>query len=500
MFQILKKLVKQTAIYGVSTIVVRMLNYLLVPFYTRIFLPEEYGVITELYAYMGFLLILLTYGLETGYFRHTNLVKDEKSLFSSLLFVLGISSISFVIISSVFSHEIASFIDYQGHSEYILYLCIIIALDAFTALPFARLRYLDKSIYFVLAKLFSVLLNISLILFFYLLVPYLIKFDEYAYLSDIFTDLETVKYVFISNVVTSAFSFVILIPQLRIFTFRLDYKLLKKVMSYSFPLLLVGFTGIGIESLDKILLKHLISVPSHIVDSSRFVMSQIGIYGANFKLAVFMSLFIQAYRFASEPLFFAQAKEGNAKLVYAAMMKYFVIFGLFIFLGIMLYLDIVKIFISETYFEGLFIVPILLIAKLFFGIVFSLSIWYKVTNLTKFGIIISSSGLLVSLIINLIFIPYYSYEASSWAALFAYLTMAVVSYFLSRKFYKISYDFKSIGFYFLSALSIFMLYYFSKKYFISFWYVYSTVMFALFAAIVVYKENLVVIIRNRFLK
>ncbi|MCK5537659.1 MAG: polysaccharide biosynthesis C-terminal domain-containing protein, partial [Bacteroidales bacterium] len=232
----------------------------------------------------------------------------------------------------------------------------------------------------------------------------------------------------------------------------------------------------------------------------RFVMAQIGIYGANFKLAVFMSLFIQAYRFASEPLFFAQAKEGNAKLVYAAMMKYFVIFGLFIFLGIMLYLDIVKIFIDETYFEGLFIVPILLIAKLFFGIVFSLSIWYKVTNLTKFGIIISSSGLLVSLIINLIFIPYYSYEASSWAALFAYLTMAVVSYFLSRKFYKISYDFKSIGFYFLSALSIFMLYYFSKKYFISFWYVYSTVMFALFAAIVVYKENLVVIIRNRFLK
>jgi O-antigen/teichoic acid export membrane protein len=489
--------VKQTAIYGVSTIVGRLLNYLLVPFYTRIFVPSEYGVITELYAYVAFFLVLLTYGLETGYFRYSNADGEEKSLYSNLLLFLGLSSVLFVVIFVFISPAVASLIDYANHSEYILYLAIIVAIDAFLALPFARLRYLEKAGYFAFAKLVNIGVNIAFNLFFYLLIPFFIKHQYFTSFTVFFPDIHTVKYVFISNLIASVATFIALIPQLRVFRFKINFPLLRKVVTYSFPLLLVGLTGMGIESLDKVLLKHFIVVPPGITDASKYIMAEIGIYGANFKLAVFMSLFIQAYRFASEPLFFAQAKEKNAKEIYAALMNYFVLFGLLIFLAIMLFIDISKHFIAESYFAGLSVVPILLIAKLIFGIVFNLSIWYKLTNQTSYGIIISVSGLVVSVVLNIILIPLYSYVGSAWAALASYFVMAFLSYCLGRKYYNIDYPFKRIGFYFLTALSIFMLYNFTKNYLASWSYLYSSVLFLVFVVIVAYKENLRAVIGRR---
>jgi len=497
-FAIFKKLLKDTAVYGLSTILGRLLNYLLVPFYTRIFLPEEYGVITELYAYVGFFLTLLTFGLETGYFRFNEIIQSERKLFSTLFHFLVLGATLFVFVIYIFLPQISAVIDYSQHSEYILYLAIIIALDVISALPFARLRYLNKAFLFAGLKMASIFVNISFNLFFYVLLPYLFSVGYLSELNGVFTDLNTVSYVFISNLISSIITIFLLFPQLKSLEFKTDFQLLKKVLVYSYPLLLVGFTGMAIESLDKVLLKHFISVPETVINASSFVMSEIGIYGANYKLAVFMLLFIQAYRFASEPLFFKQANDSNAKDIYAAMMKYFIIFGLFIFLGIMLFLDLVKLFIHEAYFAGLSVVPILLIAKLFYGIVFNLSIWYKLSNKTHYGIWVTISGLLVSIVINVLFIPKYSYLASAWAALAAYIVMAVLSWWLSLGKYKINYPFIEIGFYFFVSFSIFIVYKFGVLYLENTYYWFSSMLFFLFLLVVFIKEKVIRLVSPKF--
>ncbi len=489
MFAIFKKLLKDTAVYGLSTIVGRLLNYMLVPFYTRIFLPDEYGVITELYAYVGFFLTLLTFGLETGYFRFNESLHVERKLFSSLFYFLLLASSLFVFAVISFMPEIASVIDYSKHSEYIVYLTLIIALDVVSALPFARLRYLNKAFLFAGLKIASIVVNILFNVFFYVLLPYLISAAYFDAFTGIFTGLDTVKYVFISNLISSFITIVLLFPQLRVLVFRWDFSLLKKVLWYSYPLLLVGFTGMAIESLDKVLLKHFISVPETVANASSYVMAEIGIYGANYKLAVFMLLFIQAYRFASEPIFFKQAKDSNAKEIYAAMMKYFIIFGLFIFLGIMLYLDIVKLFIDDAYFAGLSVVPVLLLAKLFYGIVFNLSIWYKLSNKTHYGIWVTLSGLFVSVFINVVFIPEYSYQASAWAAFAAYFVMAVLSWWLSLGRYEINYPFLEIGFYFFVTFSIFIVYKLCVLYIGNQYHWLSSLLIVFFLLLIMYKER-----------
>ncbi len=495
MFDFFKKLAGQTAVYGLSTIIGRLLNYLLVPFYTRIFLPEEYGVVTELYSYVAFLLILLTYGLETGYFRHTSKVKDENVLYSSLLFLLFVSSTLFILLVSFFRYEIAGLIHYSHHSDYILYLALIVALDAFLALPFAKLRFQNKALRFAVIKLANIGLNIGLNLFFYLVLPYLDS-DAYGWLLKIFPVTHDVRYVFVSNLAASLLTLVLLLPEIFQFRFRLDFRLMKTVFRYSFPLLLVGLTGMTIDSLDKILLKYLVTIPAGVKDATAYAMAQVGIYGANFKLAVFMSLFIQAFRFAAEPLFFSHSEHKDAKKLYAEVMKYFVIFGLFIFLGITLYLDVVKYFIDEKYFAGLTVVPWLLYAKLFFGMVFNLSIWYKLTDKTIYGLYISLSGATVSIVLNVFLIPKYGYNGSAVAAFCAYLTMILVSYFFSRKFYKIPYAIGEIVIYFLVAEGIYLI--FSYFNFITLPFVWSSILFVAFMGFVVWKEKLWQVIRRHF--
>ena len=321
----IKKLVGQTVIYGFGTIAPRLLNFLLLtPFYTRIFEQKEYGVFTELYAYIVFLLVILTYGMETGFFRFTKAEKDFTKVYSTSLISLFTTSSVFVILAYVFSQNIATILDYGHKVEFIRWFCIIVSIDAFTAIPFAKLRYLGKAKKFGILKIINVLVNIGFNLFFFILLPRIIELNPESFLNIIYNPELGIGYVFIANLISSVVTLVLLLPEIFDTKINFDINLLKRILNYSFPLLIVGIAGTINEVMDKILMKHLVSDPSTALE-------QVGIYGANYKLAVLMTLFIQMFRYAAEPYFFSKMDDKNAKEQYAVIMKFFVIFGLIIF-------------------------------------------------------------------------------------------------------------------------------------------------------------------------
>ena len=444
----LKKLLGQTVIYGLSSIVGRFLNYLMVPLYTYNLVAQEYGIVVDLYAYVSFLIIILTYGMETGFFRFSESEKNKDKLYSTTLLSLFSTSTIFIVAVTLFYKSIASAIGYASTPEYILWFGIIIGLDAFVSIPFARLRQQNKALKFALIKLTNILVNISLNLFFIVLSPYLIEQDANSWVT-VFSDGEiSVKYIFISNLIASIVTVILLIPEIFNVKIQFDSKLLKRILIYSLPLLVAGLAGMVNETLDRILLKYFLP---NTVD----VMHEIGIYGANYKIAILMTLFIQMFRYAAEPFFFAQAKETNSKNIYSEVMKYFTIFGLFIFLFVMLYLDIFKAFIGESYHEGLKIVPVVLMANLFLGIIYNLSIWYKLTNKTKYGALIAIIGAVITIVLNVILIPKIGYMGSAWATFVCYFSMMVISYILGQKHYKIDYDLKSMLIYSVLALVLY---------------------------------------------
>lgn len=446
----IKKLVGQTAIYGISSVVGRFLNYLLVPLYTYNLPANEYGVVTELYAYVSFLIIILTYGMETGFFRFSESEKNSDKVYSTTLISLLTTSASFIFFVSIFYGNIANAIGYKEHPEYILWFGIIIALDAFSSIPFARLRQQNKSIRFASIKFINIIVNVGLNLFFIKLCPYLLDKNPDSWVSLFYGGNITVAYIFISNLIASTVTIILLLPNIFRIKLIFDRILLRKILIYSFPLLIAGLAGMINETLDRILLK--IFLP-HNVDK----MYQIGIYGANYKIAILMTLFIQMFRYAAEPFFFSQFKEKNSKQTYALVMKYFIIFGLFIFLFVMLYIDIIKYFIGESYREGLKIVPIILLANLFLGIIYNLSIWYKLTNKTKYGAFIAIFGAIITIIINIILIPKIGYMGSAWATFICYFSMMILSYFIGQKHFKIKYNLFDIFIYFISAILLFFI-------------------------------------------
>ncbi|OFX25489.1 MAG: hypothetical protein A2033_09130 [Bacteroidetes bacterium GWA2_31_9] len=454
----LKKLAGQTAVYGLGTIVPRVLNYLLLtPFYTYLFIESKYGIITELYAYVAFLLVLLTYGMETTYFRFSESEQNKDKVYGNALISVFSTSIIFVLLTIIFRQSIASAILYPNNSEYIVWLVIIVALDAITAIPFAKLRKQNQAGRFVLIKIVNVLINIGLNLFFFVLCPKLIAADKDSIVSIVYSKDIGVGYAFISNIASSAISMLLLLPELTKIKYEIDKVLLKRMLNYTFPLLIVGIAGMVNEVADKIFLKYLVTIPEGVKDKSAYVLAQIGIYGANYKIAVLMSIFIQMFRFAAEPFFFAQAKEKNSNKTYADVMKYFIIFGLLIFLGVMLFMDIFQVFIGPAYRVGLHIVPVVLLANLFLGISFNLSIWYKLNNMTKYGAVISILAAIVTIILNILLIPSFGYTGSAWATLLCYLFMMLVSYFLGQKFYPVKYEIARIGIYFVVALAFYFI-------------------------------------------
>jgi len=431
----IKRLAGETAVYGLGTIVPRLLNYFLVPFYTRIFDESAYGQITELYAWVAIVMVVLTYGMETAFFRYANQEKDANKVFNTATTSLLITSLVFIVIVMLFLGDIATAIQYQGNSEYIMLLAFIVAIDAFTSLPFAYLRYKNKAKRFSFIKITSVIVNIFLNFLFLLILPKI--FGERVQELPVYNDSHLIVFVFIANLVSTIASLLLLIPEMKGFKIRVDKLLLRKLLAYGLPILIIGFAGMINEVSDKILLKYLL--PDQ--DTAQ---AQIGIYGANYKLAILMTLFIQMFRYAAEPFFFAESDKKNAKETYSRVMTYFVIFTLIIFLGITLFMDLFKYFIGPAFWSGLMIVPIVLAAKLFLGVFYNLSVWYKLTNKTLYGAVIAVCGALITIVLNLVLIPKYGFVGSAWANFFCYLSMMLISYYWGRKIYKVQYQVKKI--------------------------------------------------------
>jgi O-antigen/teichoic acid export membrane protein len=488
----IKKLASQTAVYGLSSIVGRLLNFLLVPLYTKVFLPPEYGIVTELFAYVVFIQIIITYGMETGFFRFSQ--KDYKldTVFSTTIISLFTTSILFLGIILLFSDSISSALGYSESSEFIIWFGIILSVDAISAIPFAKLRQENKALKFAILKFVNIFTNIGLNLFFLLVC----KDSKIEFFNNIYKPEIGVGYIFISNLVASVLTLILFIPDILRTKFHFDIKLLKLMLIYSLPLLISGLAGSVNETFDKVVLKFWLTVPQEIADTNNYLMTQIGIYGANTKIAVLMTLFVQAFRFAADPFYFAQAKQPNYEKVFADIMKYFVILGLLIFLMVTLYLDIFKYFINEVYFEGLAVVAPLLIGHLLLGMVYNLSFWYKLKDKTSAGIVIFIIGAFVTIILNYIFIPTFGYLASAWTNVACYIVMLIITYLWGNKYLPIKYDLKRIVGYFVLAVILYYISYFTKNENLYIDLVKNTIIFAIFFAVVAYFEKTKVLIRE----
>ncbi len=441
----IKKLASQTVVYGLSSIVGRLLNYLLVPLYTNTFLPAQYGIVTELYAYVSFLAVVMTYGMETAYFRYSQKDNISKNAVFSTSFLSILSTTTlFLIVALGYSQSIANFLNYQQNVWYLWCMIFIIAIDALTAIPFAKLRAENKALKFAGIRLINIFVNIFLNLFFIVLCPIWDKSNpelvHHFYNANI-----GIGYIFISNLVASFVMLILLLPELKI-KFEFDKELWKELIKYALPLLFVGLAGMVNETADRIMLKYWLP-------PGKDVMAETGIYGACYKISIIMTIFIQTFRYAAEPFFFNHSKQTDARQLYADVMKYFVIACSIIFLMTMLYLDIVKFFIGKKYWAGLPIVPVLLVANWFLGIYFNLTVWYKLTNKTHYGAAISLMGAIITIIFNILLIPRFGYYGAAWTTLICYATMMLLSYFQGQVHFRINYDLKKIlGYLLLSIL------------------------------------------------
>jgi len=448
----IKKLVSQTAIYGLSSIVGRLINYLLVPVYVRTLSVYDNGVLTNIYAYVTFLLVVFTYGLETGFFRFSNQENtDERTVYGTALASIISSSVFLSAILIILSSPIARLIDYPNHPEYVVCFALILALDAISAIPFVKLRQQNKPYKFVTGKLLNIGVNVFFNLYFLVLCPFLAKTDPTSGFILFYNKDIGVGYVFISNLIASIVTLVFLTRELASGFGKFNFELQKKLLVYSFPLMFAGLAGTINESFSRIILQH--ELPFSPAENT----VQLGIFGNCFKLAIFMSLAIQTFRMASEPFFFSLYKQLDAKNIYAKVMDYFVAVCCLIFLGVTLYLDILKHILKPAYFEGLAVVPILLLAYLFLGIYQNLSIWFKLADKTRYGLYFTIFGALITVILNYILIPVWGYVGSAWATLVCYFLMTLVCYLVGQKYYKVPYHIKKISGYLLFTLILYFI-------------------------------------------
>jgi O-antigen/teichoic acid export membrane protein len=447
----IKKIANQTVIYGISSIVPRLLNYFLVPLYTYIFSnPSQYGIVTELYTYSSVLLIILTYGMETGFFRYSGKLKNPETVFGTSFLGLLFTTSIFVILSLLFINPISHALKYDEHPEYLIQFIFILSFDTLCAIPFTKLRLHNRALKFVFLKIFNVIINIFLNIFFLIICPYLLKKHNLEFIKYIYNPSIGIGYIFLSNLISSGILFLVLIPEIFSNKLKFNFNIYKNMLKYSIPLFIAGLAGTINETIDRILIVRLI--PD--INIARY---QLGIYGANIKIAVLMTLFTQAFRFAFEPYFFNHHANKGSNQVYGDIMKYFVIFGLFIFMFVTQYIDLFKHFINKSYHEGLFIVPFFLFSYLFYGILFNLSVWYKLQDKTFYGTIITLIGAFVSLVLNYIFIPKYGYIACTFIHLLSYIIMVIISYILSQKYLPVNYHPKQILFYFILAIALFLI-------------------------------------------
>lgn len=442
----LKILAKETAIYGLSSIVGKFLNWCLVPLYSYVLADaSEYGIVTNLYAWTAIVIIILTYGMETGFFRFVNKnPEDEKSthkVYTTTMTAIATTSTLFILIILLFNQPIANAMGYNSHPEFITILGIVVAIDAFDSIPFSYLRYKNRPMLFAGLKILMILVNIASNIFFLVVCPAIYKSNPEV-ISWFYSPHYGVGYIIISNLISTAAVTIALIPQIFIGKWTFDKNLLGKMLRYSLPLLLFGIAGIMNQTIDKIIFPLVYPDPEK-------ALSELGIYGACFKIAMVMMMFTYAFRFAYEPYVFAKHGSKDSKESYADAMKYYIITSLLIFLGITFYVDIFQFILSSEYRIGLDIIPIVLITYLIQGIAYNLSLWYKLTDKTYWGAILSFIAFILTLAINILLIPRYSYWACAYASLISYLVMTILSYIFGQKYYPIKYPIKNITVYIL---------------------------------------------------
>ena len=447
----LKSLAKDTAIYGLSSIVGRFLNYLLTPLYTEVLAASsgKYGIVSNVYAYTALILVFLTFGMETGFFRFANkTTEDPKKVYANSLIFVGGLSLIFVVLCFLFLDPISSLLGYPDHPDYIAMMVLVVALDSFQCIPFAYLRYQKRPIKFAAIKLFNIVGLILLNLFFLLLCPWL---DVHAHsLVSWFYDPEyLVGYIFVANLIMTSVQMFFFIPELRGLVWRPDKALLKRMVNYSFPILIFGLVGILNQTVDKMIYPFLF-------EDRQEGLVQLGIYSATSKVAMVMAMFTQAFRYAYEPFVFGKSRNSDDRGTYAAAMKYFFIFSMLAFLAVMFYMDLLRYMVASDYWEGLSVVAIVMGAEIFKGIYFNLSFWYKLIDETRWGAYFSLIGCTVLVVMNVLLIPRYSYMACAWAGFCGYGIAMLLSYFVGQKKYPIQYDLKAIGSYVLLAAVLYL--------------------------------------------
>ncbi len=439
----LRKLAGETALYGVSSIVGRFISYLLVPLYTAYFTTKEYGVVTELYVYVAFFIIVYTYGMETAFFRFaTKEAEEEKKIYNNSFTIILLTSLLFSTLLASMATPLVEWMHYPGKEHYIYIFAAILALDAIVAIPFARLRLQNKALQFASAKLVNIGINVGLNLFFIVFCQRVADGDTlpalWPYIAIIYDPANAIDYIFISNLIASASLLFILWKPLSEVKLSLDLKTLKPMLIYAYPLMLMGLAGVTNEMLSRPMIKYYLPEGFYEGLTNQQVM---GIFGACYKLSVFMALGIQAFRFASEPFFFSSAQDKNSPELFARVMHWFVIAGCITLFTISINLDIISLVFlqSSEYWRALNVVPVLLLANLFLGIYYNLSIWFKLSDRTYYGSWISIFGAIITIVLNIILIPIMGYEGSALVTLICYVSMSVASYYLGQKHYPIPY-------------------------------------------------------------
>ena len=447
----LKSLAKDTAIYGLSSIVGRFLNYLLVPLYTAKLSAASggYGIITNVYAYTALLMVILTYGMETTFFRFANKEEENpQTVYTTTLISVGFTSLMFIALVLLFINPISAFMGYADHKSYIWVMAITVAIDAFQCIPFAYLRYKKRPIKFAALKLLNIFMAIVLNIVFFLVLPSIYESSGgTGLISAIYDPTVGAGYAFYVNLFCSAFLTFFFWRELVVQKYTFSKALLRRMFSYSWPILVLGIAGILNQTADKILFPY--------IYKGSDAHSQLGIYGAASKIAMIMAMITQAFRYAYEPFVFGKSKDKDNRETYAKAMKYFIIFTLLAFLVVVGYMDVLRHIIGRDYWDGLRVVPIVMAAEIMMGVYFNLSFWYKLIDKTIWGAYFSGAGCAVLIAVNVIFVPRYGYMACAWAGFAGYATAMVLSYFVGQRKYPIAYPMKDISVYVLITVVLY---------------------------------------------
>lgn len=481
----IKKLAKQTMWYGVSSIAARFINYLLTPYITYKFSDIQYGEMSMVYAFIPFMNIIFTYGMETAFFRFSNSINQQK-VYNTTSISIILSTILLFAFLFTMQTPITALLKINEHTDYFLYVAAIIALDALSAVPFAKLRQNERPIKYACIRISSIVINIICTYFFLSICPKWLLQNPTHWCSFFYKPNWAVGYILLANLIQSGITLILLSKEFFGFKWKFDYALWKQMMLYGMPLIIVGFAGMINETFDRIMLGWWAPVTS--ITAAK---AEVGIYAACYKLSILITLAVQAFKMGAEPFFFAQSKQNNAPNTYATIMKYFVLTLCCMFLIVVLYLDIWKHFIqNKNLWVGLKVVPILLLANIFLGIYYNLSIWYKLSNKTLAGAYITLVGAVITVSINYFCIPYFSYVACAWATFACYGSMMVISFVWGQKHYPIPYEWKKLVGYLFISVSIFFIHQTCINYFHSVWFsrIAATIFILIFIAVIIKTE------------